>query len=105
MPKIIKSRSPKQSASSSNVESSVSTILATRPNTHGEFTDNAVVMQVLKDTIRAGTGYRNTSLVQREALDMIAHKIGRIVTGDPNFHDHWDDIIGYAKLARDRIQK
>ena len=29
---------------------------------------------------------------QTEALDMIFHKIGRILAGDPNFRDHWQDI-------------
>lgn len=42
--------------------------------------------------------------VQRESLSMIFHKIGRILAGDPNFRDHWDDIAGYAKLAADRCK-
>ena len=29
---------------------------------------------------------------------MIAHKIGRILAGDPSFQDHWADIAGYATL-------
>lgn len=35
---------------------------------------------------------------------MIAHKIGRILNGDPNYRDSWDDIAGYAKLAADRCK-
>lgn len=31
-----------------------------------------------------------------EALDMIAVKVSRIVTGDPTYLDNWDDIAGYA---------
>ena len=38
----------------------------------------------------------------KEALDMIAHKIGRICAGNPNFKDHWADIAGYAQLVADR---
>jgi hypothetical protein len=34
----------------------------------------------------------------REALHMIAHKMGRIATGNPNIKDHWADIAGYATL-------
>jgi hypothetical protein len=41
---------------------------------------------------------------QREALDMIAHKIGRILNGDPNYADSWVDIAGYAKLVADRLE-
>ena len=34
---------------------------------------------------------------------MIAHKLGRIVNGDPNYADSWDDIAGYAKLVSDEL--
>jgi hypothetical protein len=34
---------------------------------------------------------------------MIIHKIGRIVTGNPDVPDHWLDIEGYARLVRDRL--
>ena len=30
--------------------------------------------------------------------------LGRILAGDPNFHDHWLDISGYAKLVADRLE-
>jgi hypothetical protein len=30
---------------------------------------------------------------------MIAVKLARILCGDPDFQDHWLDVIGYAKLA------
>lgn len=39
-----------------------------------------------------------------EALFMIAHKIGRIVNGDPWYADSWIDIAGYAKLVADRLE-
>jgi len=35
---------------------------------------------------------------------MIAHKIGRIINGDPDYDDSWVDIAGYAKLVSDRLQ-
>jgi hypothetical protein len=37
--------------------------------------------------------------VQAESLEMIAVKLARILCGDPDFQDHWQDVIGYAKLA------
>ena len=40
---------------------------------------------------------------QLEALDMIAHKIARIINGDPDYADSWHDIAGYAKLVADRL--
>jgi hypothetical protein len=41
---------------------------------------------------------------QREALAMIANKLGRILNGDPNYADSWMDIAGYAKLVADRLE-
>ena len=35
---------------------------------------------------------------EQEALDMIFHKIARILNGDPNYADSWHDIAGYATL-------
>jgi hypothetical protein len=39
----------------------------------------------------------------REALDMMASKIARIVSGDHQFKDHWIDIVGYATLVVDSL--
>lgn len=78
-------------------------ILADRQKTHGDFTDNARVMQKLKEVVMFEYGWCKLSLVQREALHMILHKVGRIVSGNPNEPDHWVDIQGYARLAQDRI--
>lgn len=76
--------------------------LATREGTHGDYGDHADVTQRIKDVIRAARTYGSCSNHERETLDMIAHKIGRIVSGDPHFHDHWHDIAGYATLSADR---
>lgn len=78
-------------------------ILAERAKTHGDFTDNAKVMQQLKQVAETSRNWPKLTLVQKEALHMILHKIGRICSGNPNVHDHWDDIAGYAKLASERI--
>jgi hypothetical protein len=42
---------------------------------------------------------------QKHAVYMVAHKLARIVCGDPAEPDHWDDIAGYATLVADRIRK
>jgi hypothetical protein len=84
-------------------------LLTERGKTHGDYGDHATITQALKHTINAWdkplkSGFK-LNVVQRESLDMIAHKIGRILAGDPDFRDHWDDIAGYAKLAADRCSK
>ena len=76
-------------------------LLAERGKTHGDFTYHAQVTQELKAVMNEH-GLAKLSEVQREALEMIQHKIGRILAGDPNFKDHWIDISGYSMLAADR---
>jgi penicillin V acylase-like amidase (Ntn superfamily) len=36
----------------------------------------------------------------KEGIHMIAHKLGRILTGTPYYEDHVVDIIGYTTLMR-----
>jgi hypothetical protein len=42
---------------------------------------------------------------QKESLEMIMHKVARILNGDPNYSDSWHDIAGYAKLIDDVLIK
>ncbi len=77
-------------------------LLAERGKTHGDYTKHARVTQAIKRVIQnelEGT-LRD---FQQESLDMIAHKIGRIVAGDADHADHWDDVAGYARLVSDRL--
>lgn len=81
---------------------SVEATLNDRGKTHGSFADNAFYAQELRTLFRQGhVGLTN---VQREALDMIAGKISRILSGNPNEPDHWLDIEGYARLARNDLE-
>lgn len=74
-------------------------LLAKRALTHGDFGEVAIVAQNIRDGMRQTPGWAEMRFRQREALDMIASKIARIVCGDPGFADHWDDIAGYARLG------
>lgn len=49
--------------------------------------------------MRAMPSWGDCSPSKREALDMIVHKMHRILSGAPDYEDHWDDIAGYADLA------
>jgi hypothetical protein len=81
----------------------VKDVLEERANTHGDFSFVATVAQELKHTLRLA-GYASLEPWQTEALDMIVSKIGRIVAGNADEPDHWLDIEGYARLARERIK-
>ena len=78
-------------------------VLNQRATTHGSFTSNAHTSQLLKDIVSNGDNYATLSLIQREALHMILHKIARITNGNCDEKDHWIDIIGYTQLALDSI--
>ena len=80
-------------------------VLAERGSRYGDFLGHAQVTMGLKQVISSELQRRGTWLApdQQEALDMICHKIGRIVNGDPNYDDSWRDIAGYAQLVCDRL--
>ena len=73
-------------------------LISERGSRYGKFKDGADIMQSLKDTMRDVDGWNNLTASQKEALDMIQHKIGRILNGDPTYDDSWKDIAGYATL-------
>lgn len=77
---------------------STEALIAERGNRYGKFKDGAEIMQSLKDTMRDVDGWNNLTASQKEALDMIQHKIGRILNGDQTYDDSWKDIAGYATL-------
>ena len=81
-------------------------LLKERGNRYGPFTGHAQITQMLKWGIAEALTIRGKSLAsdQQEALDMICHKIGRIINGDPDYDDSWIDIAGYAQLVADRLQ-
>lgn len=79
-------------------------ILTTRQATHGNFEDNARVSQAIKRILRGEVGWDSLTDVEREAMDMIALKFSRILSGKSLELQHWEDVVGYAKLAEKQCQ-
>lgn len=77
-------------------------VLNERGSTHGDFVENGTIMQLLKSDMRTHWGWEKLEPYEKEALEMIQHKIGRILCGNHKFYDHWRDIAGYAKLVEER---
>lgn len=77
---------------------SLEKVLAERGKNYGRFKDHAAISQRFKRTVNLYHGDKLSS-VHREALDMILHKIARIVNGNPNHVESWVDIAGYAQLV------
>lgn len=81
-------------------EDSIEKILKERGIRYGNFESHASITQDIKRAMRGeDSNWYRLSDAQAEALEMIAHKIGRILNGDPNYKDSWVDIEGYAHLV------
>jgi hypothetical protein len=73
--------------------------LIERGSRYGSFVGHAKITQDIKRTMAKYDGWNKLSDTQKEALEMIAHKIGRILNGDPNYADSWHDVAGYSSLV------
>ena len=75
-----------------------------RGKRYGQFKYHAKISQDLKSCMKSYEGWDKLLPDQVEALEMIAHKIARILNGDPNYDDSWHDIAGYATLVAERLR-
>lgn len=80
-------------------------ILADRGAKYGPYIGHAKIACRLKEVMHQAVIENRKMMApdQMETLDMIAHKIGRILNGDPDYEDSWRDIAGYATLVADRL--
>lgn len=94
-------------------------ILAARKSRHGDFKTQADISQALKRVIRGTRGidfqriethervvssWNSLDTHQQEALEMIVHKIARVIAGDANYDDHWRDISGYSFRVEETLE-
>ena len=77
--------------------------LAERGTRYGDFEMHAHITQAIKSAMADSPNWESLPADMKEALEMVAHKIGRILNGDPRYHDSWHDIIGYTKLVADKL--
>lgn len=81
----------------------IDAVLQERGTNYGSFETQAMYCQGIKDILRLSPNWITMEADQREALDMVANKLGRILNGDPNYADSWVDIAGYAQLIVNRL--
>jgi len=84
---------------------SIKEILKERENSYGDFSQQSSLSQVLKDCIHLHPKWSDMNTSHKESIEMILHKISRIVNGDPNHIDSWEDIAGYATLISDSLKE
>ncbi len=86
-----------------NAVPSIEQVLIERGERYGSLKGHARIAQSIKRAMVHSPNWIALSDDKKEALEMIAHKIGRILNGDPEYHDSWVDIIGYTKLIADDL--
>ncbi len=83
--------------------SNIDKTLEDRGSRYGSFDDHARITQSIKTAMIDSKNWTNLDNDMKEALEMVAHKIGRILNGDPHYKDSWHDIIGYVRLVESRL--
>jgi len=84
---------------------SIEEILEERNKTHGDFLQHSAISQRLKGCVQDTAGWYRLVPLQREAVEMVIHKIARILAGNPHYKDHWDDGAGYFSLVSKWLEK
>ena len=81
----------------------VKEILAERENSYGDYKTNALLSQALKYVMRDSKNWKNLTSDKCESLEMLCVKLARILNGDPNHLDSWQDCVGYLQLVIDNL--
>lgn len=83
--------------------SAVKTTLKARGKRYGTFSTGAEISQNLQAAMQDSPNWDSLSADKKEALQLIQHKISRMLNGDPEYKDNWHDISGYATLVEDTL--
>ena len=77
----------------------INATLDEREERYGAFSEHARLSQGIKRVMVTGRRWDALTDSQKEALEMVAHKIARVLNGDPGYADNWHDMAGYATLV------
>jgi len=84
---------------------SIEDVLKDREKVHGKYSTHSVVSQRLKYLIRSQDIFDGLPYSQRESLEMICHKIARILNSTDDNFDSWFDIAGYSMLIVNELER
>lgn len=77
----------------------IESVIASREQTHGDYRTQAALAQCLKRMLRETRNWEVLDFYQAQSLEAFCDKVSRILNGDINEIDHWQDISGYATLV------
>lgn len=66
--------------------------------TNGVFSYMSERAQAIKFVLRQGTNWDKMPIARKEALELIATHIGKILQGDMSDPKHWNDIATLARI-------
>ena len=82
----------------------VNEMLEGRATRYGTFEGHARISQALKRAMQDSPNWAKLTDVQKEGLEMVQHKIARMLNGDPSYLDNIVDIVGYSTLVKDVME-
>lgn len=91
-------------ASAEKTQPSVDGILDERHKRYGTFAEQALIAQNLKAAMRHSPNWHKLPADMKEALEMNATKMARVLSGDFSYDDSWTDMAGYSQLIVDRLR-
>jgi hypothetical protein len=79
--------------------------LSQRGTQYGPLREQWALAQAIKTAMRSTGRFHLLQSYEAEALDMLATKISRAISGLPRQQDTWHDIAGYATLVEQTLQE
>jgi hypothetical protein len=79
-------------------------ILEERGKRYGSFETNAAISQALKRAMQFSPNWSKLTDVQKEGLEMVQHKVARMLNGDSSYLDNIVDIVGYSTLIKNVME-
>ena len=83
----------------------VNEMLAGRQARYGTFEGHAKIAQGLKAVKHDAPNWSKLTDVQKEGLEMVQHKIARMLNGDPKYLDNIVDVVGYSTLIKNVMEQ
>ena len=100
---VLKAKAYAQDTRGRPEDDTVTQVLAERGKDYGDYASKAQFIQGVKYLMRSSPNWETMDADMRESMEMIAHKMGRTLYGNPAHKDNFLDIAGYAKLVADRL--
>jgi len=73
--------------------------MAQNESLYGQYHSTSKIGQSIKDVMRESPNWVHLSDPQAESLEQIATRISRILVGDKDYRNHWDELAEFALLA------